>query len=453
MSESWNCREEDFGGLLFDKNAGALMRLNVTGLFLCKCLESNGETTEGLIQRIASQFGPISTSSRSAIEKYIASLVARGIITEMACATPDAPASCQRGEEEVMPPTSAQAMTLRAPIFVWWDITNACNFHCKQCYSKSGRRLSDELTLDEVKAVITDLAAMKVFFIYFLGGEPFMRPDFLNIVEHSLGVGMRVMVNTNGWFVSEDVAKRLADLGVQHVRVSMDGATPDTHDSIRGVEGAFTRAVLAVKNLKSAGIRTVGVTPTMMNENFHEAQGIVNLAVELGADEIQLGQLCHVGRGESAAGLSVSQINSLREIVSESARLLRNRLHVSSPEGTWNEKPFLNCVKHGRLLPDIMGCGGGRSAVAISATGKVRCCLLNDLQVGDVREQSFKDIWFGAASQNMHWLRSTKEGCCGCKYTNICSGPCPIERISTADERRTFVSDTCGLEEGACKLS
>ena len=336
-----------------------------------------------------------------------------------------------------------EVFTLSAPLMVWWDITNACNLQCKQCYSSSHRRTPDELTTKEAIDILNQLANIGVFFVYFLGGEPFMRRDFLVLLDRCRQLGLGTMINTNGWSVSLDLAKRLVELDVRHVRVSLDGATAETHDRIRGVPGSHARAVAAVRNLKNVGITTVGVSPTIMDENFHEAEEIIDLAYHLGANEIQLGQLCQIGRAKEIGVLSPQQITSLRELYARKHTEMARKMLISSPEGTWESKPFLNCVKHGAIVPQVMGCGGGRTVVAISAAGKVRCCLFNNFPVGCLRESSFAEIWAGTADRNMKWLRSAKDGCKECTHSSYCSGPCPMEEISTPEERAHFSKRAC----------
>jgi len=284
---------------------------------------------------------------------------------------------------------------------------------------------------------------MNVFYVYFLGGEPFTRPDFLEILAHCHLVGLEVMISTNGWFITEEIAKELLQVGVRHVRVSIDGATEQTHDAIRGMVGSFKKAIGAVRILKSTGIPVVGITPTIMDANFQEAGDLIDLAYGLGVDEIQLVQVCSVGRGKQMSMLSLPQVLELKSIITRKSAEIGRELFISGSEGVW-EKPFSRCVMEGKILPTVMGCGAGRTCLAISPNGKLRACLLYQYEVGDLRTAEFQQIWSGHDHPKIQWLRSIKEGCDGCKYASICSGPCPMQEIIPSEQRRCFAELVLG---------
>ena len=253
--------------------------------------------------------------------------------------------------------------------------------------------------------------------------------------------------------LTDNVAEHLAKAGVHHVRVSLDGATAETHDSIRGVAGSYRRAVSAVLSLKRAGVQTIGISPTMMQENFHEKDALIDFALQLGANEIRMGQVCNVGRGRAVSRLSAEQVSELRELISRKTRELGETLQVSGPEGTWEDKPYRKDVVRGNLVPDLMGCGGGRTLAAISPHGIVRCCLLFDFPIGDLRKTSFENIWKGT-TENLKWLRSVKDGCRGCKNAKFCAGPCPLETANhPVDERRNYISRQCETGGKQCLAS
>ena len=105
---------------------------------------------------------------------------------------------------------------LEAPMFIWWDVTTRCNLRCMHCYSRSGlgNTNRDELSTEQATRLIEELASIGVFYIYFLGGEPFIRSDFLQLVSVARANTLEIMINTNGWFVTWACANELARLGV-----------------------------------------------------------------------------------------------------------------------------------------------------------------------------------------------------------------------------------------------
>ncbi|PKK81094.1 MAG: hypothetical protein CVT47_04215 [Thermoplasmata archaeon HGW-Thermoplasmata-2] len=149
-------------------------------------------------------------------------------------------------------------------------------------------------------------------------------------------------------------------------------------------------------------------------------------------------EVCAVGRGREVTPLSINDINYLRSIIAKKSSELGRQIAITSSEGVW-EKPFSECVMSGRVFPEIMGCSAGRTCLAISPAGEVRACLLYQHVVGNLREQDFPRIWEGETSRNLKWLRQVKDGCDGCGYASICSGPCPMQVIISSEQRRCFV--------------
>jgi len=331
---------------------------------------------------------------------------------------------------------------LRAPLFVWWDITYQCNLRCKHCYSNSGLPANNELATDEVRKIIDQLVEMKVFYIYFLGGEPFIRKDFLEIADHCRELGMSVMVNTNGWFIDYDLARKIKKVGIHHIRVSIDGATAATHDRIRGVKGSFQKALSAIEALKKVEVPVIGISPTVMKENFSEAPLIIDLAFKHGVSEIQLVQLCSTGRGKQVKSISIEQLKHLRRTVAKKKEEYFNRLEVGATPGILEE--CLSCTLKQGNRPTMIGCLAGRGALNISPEGLTMPCLLDRKVIGNLRQISFKEIWEKAPE--ILKRRIVKGVCLTCEYQDICSRECPVEIKSERIEmiRECFIEKQKG---------
>lgn len=173
-----------------------------------------------------------------------------------------------------------------------------------------------------------------------------MRKDFLELVEYSVKQNMGVIINTNGWFIDANMAQLLKQLGVFHVRVSIDGATAKTHDAIRGVAGSFHRAIDAVKHLKNAEIPFVGISPTIMQENVLETGALIDLASYLGVSEIQLVQMADSGRANEKSLITADHVLMLREVVKEK-KSLYPQMKISASETVSDDKPFKKNVQAG----------------------------------------------------------------------------------------------------------
>jgi radical SAM protein with 4Fe4S-binding SPASM domain len=143
-------------------------------------------------------------------------------------------------------------MGLSAPVNVTWEVTYACNLSCIDCLSDSGRRRKGWLTTEQALQVIDQLAAVKVFQFNIGGGEPFMRPDFLDLMDHAHHKGMVTCISTNGTLIDERIARRL-DHPLVYVQVSLDGATEASNDAIRG-RGSYAKVMKALDHLRKRDI-------------------------------------------------------------------------------------------------------------------------------------------------------------------------------------------------------
>jgi radical SAM protein with 4Fe4S-binding SPASM domain len=334
-----------------------------------------------------------------------------------------------------------QVSYLRSPIFIWWDVTFACNLKCKQCYSASGKPHPHELTTEEGKALIHELGMMKVFYIYFLGGEPLLRKDIFELASCARDHGIATMMSTNGWFVTPEIAKRLEECGLMHVRVSIDGATAATHDAIRGVSGSFKKAVNAVKILRQTGIPRIGITPTVLAENADEMEAIIHLGLDLKVDEMQLVQLCATGRANNSLAASIDQLMRLRQLFEDHRAVLAGRMNLSATEGI--SQNYTPVGEDGDAVSTFWGCPAGRTCAAVEAEGTVQPCILYGKSAGNVREGGFAKIWH--SSPLFITMRTVFPECEGCRYARVCSRECPIDSCIDNHYRREFAK--CSKKE------
>ena len=166
---------------------------------------------------------------------------------------------------------------------IFWNITARCNLACTHCYLRSGpgRQREDELTTDEAIALIDDLVTADVPLLLFSGGEPLMREDFWDLIEHTRKCGLPAALSTNGTLITPRVAQRLRDTGIGYAGISLDGATAATHDAFRRAPGSFDRSVQALRNCIDAGLRC-GVRFTVTKKNHSELGDLIALARILG---------------------------------------------------------------------------------------------------------------------------------------------------------------------------
>ncbi|MBR3456881.1 MAG: radical SAM protein, partial [Selenomonadaceae bacterium] len=181
------------------------------------------------------------------------------------------------------------------PVVVW-NSTRTCNLKCRHCYMNSdARKYRDELTTEEAKRFIGDLAEFRVPVLLFSGGEPLIRPDFFELAEYAAGKGLRPTLSTNGTLITREVAQRIKDIGVGYVGISLDGLK-DVNDSFRGVEGAYGKAMKGIENCVAVGQR-VGLRFTINHHNLQELDKIFDFIEEENINRVCFYHLVYSGRG------------------------------------------------------------------------------------------------------------------------------------------------------------
>ena len=187
----------------------------------------------------------------------------------------------------------------RRPIVVW-NITRTCNLKCVHCYNDSGiNKPCNELSTNQAKAVLDDLAQFSVPSVLFSGGEPLMRPDLFDLIGYATGKGMRAVISTNGTLITPDVAGIIKDKGVSYVGISLDGIG-EVNDKFRAVPGAFDRAVSGIRNCRAAGVR-VGLRLTLTQRNVQDIQALFDFFEAEGIERVCFYHLVPSGRGAGIA--------------------------------------------------------------------------------------------------------------------------------------------------------
>src|SRR5271154_4744236 len=158
---------------------------------------------------------------------------------------------------------------LDAPICLTWELTYACNLSCVHCLSSSGRRDPGELSTAECKAVIDTLERMQVFYVNIGGGEPTVRPDFWELVDYATAHHVGVKFSTNGVRIDAAVARRLAASDYVDVQISVDGATAEVNDAVRGA-GSYAMAIRAMRHLAEAGFRGFKISVVVTRQNVSQ---------------------------------------------------------------------------------------------------------------------------------------------------------------------------------------
>lgn len=333
---------------------------------------------------------------------------------------------------------------LSSPLNVWWDITTNCNFKCLHCYSSSASKDVKELDTNGCKKIIDELASNKVFFVYYLGGEPFIREDFLDILDYATAKGLSTMVNTNAWFVAKDTIRHLKKLDVHRLRISLDGASPTSHDSFRGKSGAFDRVVSALQNAKSLDFDGISIVITATRNNLGEIGSIIDLVVGYGVKEVQVVPVSKTGSAlqhYSDLEFGIEEHAFLKKILEENKNKYKADALIYSVDGVL-DNPCTTCVKSGKIIPDFMGCRSGRTICNIDSLGNMIPCLLVRKPIfGNLLDTPLAEIWHHSTVLNKWRTKHVDQhtACVSCEYNTICLGECTNSpsHSQVAEEQRS----------------
>ncbi|MGC4084295.1 MAG: radical SAM protein [Vicinamibacterales bacterium] len=180
---------------------------------------------------------------------------------------------------------------------VFWETTKACNLSCKHCRAVPQRALGpDELNTRQAFDLIDAIGKVSKPVMILSGGEPLFRPDIFDIAAYGVESGFRMAMATNGTLIDARHAAKIADAGISRVAISLDGATPETHDRFRNMEGSHARALNGIRLLRDEGV-SVQINSTIAKHNVDELPRMLDLALSLGADALHLFMLVPVGCG------------------------------------------------------------------------------------------------------------------------------------------------------------
>lgn len=328
----------------------------------------------------------------------------------------------------------------RRPIVVW-NLTRTCNLKCVHCYTASeAKKYPDELTTDQCKAVLRDLAEFKVPAVLFSGGEPLVRPDLFELAEFARGLGLHVVLSTNGTLIDEPIAQRFVELKFAYIGISLDSAIPAIHDKFRGVEGAFDRTMKGFKSCVNAG-QKVGLRLTLTPHTCENIDLIFDFIEAQSIDRACFYHLCPAGRGVNLSALTPDQSRTaIDTIFTRTHDLIQRgkRVEILTVDNHCDGPYlYLRMLREGnpraqQVLDMLTWNGGGRysSGVGIANidfTGQVHADQFSMFRsFGNVKTRKFSEIWQDSTIPILAGLKDRLpllEGRCStCRFKNACAG-------------------------------
>jgi AdoMet-dependent heme synthase len=306
---------------------------------------------------------------------------------------------------------SQKALALGVPLSVHLDITYRCNERCVHCYLDHDDH--GEMTTAEIESVLAQLADAGVFFLTFSGGEVLLRRDFYHLVEFARRLLFNVKIKTNGVMIGDPEAKRLRELGVEQVQISVYSHRAEVHDSITKLPGSWRRTVEAIRRLKANGLK-VTIANVLMTANSFDSAGVQTLANELGAFYSLDPTITPKMDGDTS-------ILGLRIPGAELHRVFRDDRFVPDVAEFCAPPP-----PPGEDVMEGFPCSAGHTSCYISPYGDVFPCVQFPLPSGNVRRQKFLDIWQN--SSQLAEVRSIRakdlSTCSSCSHVGTCTR-CP----------------------------
>ncbi len=321
--------------------------------------------------------------------------------------------------------------TIKELRIVAWELTKKCNLKCLHCRGASDKESSDGPDKNRCFEILEQIKEVGTPVIILTGGEPLLKEGVFEIANYGTALGMRMVLATNGTLINPTIAKMIKDSGIQRVSISIDSSDEKMHDQFRNVKGAFNAAINGIHILKNNGIE-FQINTTVTKYNINQIEKIMNMAINLGAVAHHIFLLVPTGR---AKGLKDKEIEKeeyeefllwllkKREEVPihikptcapQYYRILRQQAHKKGEK--------VDFKRYG-LDAVTKGCLGGISFCFISANELIQPCGYLEINCGELRNNTFKEIWDNSPIFNNLRNFSLYKGKCGkCEYIKFCGG-------------------------------
>lgn len=322
---------------------------------------------------------------------------------------------------------NSRAASLNIPLGVQLDVTYRCNERCVHCYLDHDDH--GEMTLEEIRGVLDQLAAAGTFFLTLSGGEVLMRRDFFDILEYARKHLFCVRIKTNACMIGEKQADRLRDLGVESIQVSIYSHRPEVHDAITKLPGSLKRSIEAIRRLKARGVKVI-IANVLMAQNFGDYPGVRLLARELGVESTIDPTITPKMDGDrSILGLGIG-IGELKAVMHDET-LVGDIAEFCAPPPPVDSDVL-----------DELPCSASHTYCYISPYGDVFPCVQFPLPTGNVRQQAFLDIWrYSPAMNDVRSIRPRELPVCStCSHVGGCTR-CPGLAYMAGDMRGPSVQD------------
>jgi 12,18-didecarboxysiroheme deacetylase len=361
-------------------------------------------------------------------------------ISKLYCGTVEPSDALRYGRDSSrLPSHLLQFSKDKRPVIVW-NVTRRCNLKCVHCYAHAKDvPFENELTTEQGKELIDDLADFGAPVMLFSGGEPLVRKDLPQLAAYAVDKGMRAVISTNGTLITPEMARTLKEIGLSYVGISLDGMQK-INDRFRGVKGAFRSALEGIRNSQDAGIK-VGLRFTINKFNVGEIPKIFQLLEEMDIPRVCFYHLVYAGRGTELVkeDLSHEATRAAVDLIIDETRRLYDKgkpkevltvdNHADGPyvylrllkEDPHRAKEVLELLKWNE------GNNSGRGIGCVSWDGEVHADQFwRHYSFGNVKERPFSEIWTDTSEALLGKLKEKKKHvngrCATCRWLDVCGG-------------------------------
>ena len=336
-------------------------------------------------------------------------------------------------------PASQRRNHPRSGLVVIWNLTNRCNLACPHCYAHvESNGVADELSTEEAKNVIDDLAHQQILVLILSGGEPILRSDLYELATHAREKGIICALSTNGTLIDERHVKKILKSGISYIGISIDG-TPERHDAFRGRHGAYRSSLKAIRLCRDQGIK-VGLRVSLTSHTASELPRIFDLFENERLVKLYISHMNYAHKAGSRMALEPIETRRIMCLVVKKAiEYLKDdsffRDIVTGNSDADAPFLFLSLKRqdsdlarslYNHLMQNGGNASGGRLA-NIDPWGEVHPDPFSrHINLGNVRQQPFSQIWNECSDPLVVSLRQRKtpfKGRCGkCRFVGICGG-------------------------------
>lgn len=327
------------------------------------------------------------------------------------------------------------------PLFVVWNLTNQCDMNCRYCYQMYTDKVAgDELTLNQKLDLIDQFGRAYVAMVAFSGGEPTLSDDLEICFERCKRYDIHTTLATHGGGLIRERCERYAELGLKYVEVPLDSVEADKHDKIRGVRGAWQRAVDGIKNVVETEGLASGLAMCVTRDNFDQVEKMIELAVDLGVEYFAHSNYVPTGRASEMWQLDITP-GQREELMLLLHKWMRGgKLSVLSTAPQF-ERVCLEHREEGDLIPCshvgngfftrtvelakyLGGCGAGRLNACVQANGDVTPCVyMPNRTMGNIKDKAFAEVFADNQWWDLLCNRDERDGNCGlCEDRIFCGG-------------------------------